>query len=185
MVGLPNEDIAVLLGVATPQQKEAVDKVVAECLNIASDHFGHQFSWPAVKFNLKGTVAGRANAHEIDLNAQLLKDFYETMLSETLPHEVAHVVVRQHYGHSQFVAAHGNEWKFIMKLFGLPPNRTHDMPVKKARVHKRNHVYKCYNCDRVHKCTTNIHNKLQCGQIRVCKCGGYLTTATYWGEVDV
>jgi predicted SprT family Zn-dependent metalloprotease len=143
---LSHNDINALLGITTPAQERDVANKIDELLAFAEQRYANvtnkSLSTPAVNFNLKGQVAGRANAHEIDLNVELLNnpDLYDEMLNVTLPHEVAHVVVCQLWPYAK---GHGNEWRAVMRDFGLPPNRTHDMPTTPARVHPRPHHYTC------------------------------------------
>lgn len=173
----PNE-IARLLGTATPQQLKDIDSVIDQCLAIAEDKFplpsGRSYERPTVAFNLKGTTAGQAWRAKIKLNSELLhnSELYPEMINQTLPHEIAHCVVIQKWGHA--AQSHGYEWKTVMRAFGLIPHRTHSMPAKKARKHPRPHVYQC--ACRVYKLTNRMHNSILSGRRRYCReCGQWLT----------
>jgi SprT protein len=179
VVGLPSDKIAVLLGTATPQQLKDVDRVIDHCLEIANNEYplfsGESYVKPTVTFNLKGTTAGLAWPTKIKLNTELLHnpEHYEEMLLQTLPHEIAHCIVFQRYGHR--AQAHGYEWKQVMRLFGIPAHRTHNMPAKKARVHPRPHHYQC-GCALTYKLTNRMHTSILKGRRRYCTyCGEWLT----------
>jgi predicted SprT family Zn-dependent metalloprotease len=178
MKGLDADQIVTLLGIVTRQQKSEIDNKIAECLEIANQTFplggsikpGHvnpeAYNWPEVAFDLKGRVAGQAwGDRKIRLNIELLHKHYDEMLHQTLPHEISHCVVSRRWPRAN---PHGYEWKQVMRVFGLPPNRTHMMPTTKARHHPRPHIYICEGCLRQFKLTNNIHRKMQNGQKRYC-----------------
>jgi SprT protein len=178
MKPLDQKTMSVLLGRPTKLQKHDIDKKISECLEIANKQFPlgpplpkgqvseHAYTWPTVTFDLKGRTAGEAWASDIRLNIHLLHEFYDEMLNQTLPHEIAHCVVIQKYGYG--APSHGYDWKEVMRAFGLPPNRTHTMPTKAARVHPRPHRYVCHVCGKQWKLTNRMHNSIQSGRGRRC-----------------
>jgi SprT protein len=175
--GLDPRDIVTLLGIVTRKQKVEIDDKIAECLEIANKNFplsnvepGHvspeSYNWPEVAFDLKGRVAGQAwGDSKIRLNIHLLHEFYDRLLNQTLPHEIAHCVVARRWPNA---SAHGYEWAQVMRAFDVPPNRTHNMPTKAARHHPRPHRYACIKCGKTFNVTNNIHRKMENGQIRYC-----------------
>lgn len=170
MQGLANSEIAALLGIATKEQKEAVELRIDECMEKAAKYFPFEYERPTVTFDLKGTTAGMAWDTTIKLNALLLKDFFEEMIEEVLPHEIAHCVVLQKERHvtDRIVKPHGWQWGQVMRIYGLPPKRTHNMPVKNARVHARPHMYGCVCPGKIHALTNRKHRQHSQGAYYVC-----------------
>lgn len=86
------------------------------------------------------TTAGRAFGGDgrIELNPSLLADT-PGQLAVVLVHEAAHIAAHRLFGPS--VAAHGRHWRGLMRLAGLPPEVTHDLPVPAPRRRRRSHVY--------------------------------------------
>jgi predicted SprT family Zn-dependent metalloprotease len=156
--GLDHTEINKLLGIATPQQFKEISDRIDWCLEIAEEAFprSEPYEKPTVKFDLRGRTAGQAYEDEIRLNVELLNEFYDEMLTQILPHEVAHCVVARKWPYAR---AHGYQWAWVMEAFGLPPNRTHAMPTKPARVHKRYEVY-CTGCNKTFMVTMRTLKKL-------------------------
>ena len=141
-----------------------------------------QTEWPAFRLNLGnvpvvfvncGTTAGYARWHKnkyeemtynIEINVQAITVDWHDTFSDTIPHEVAHVVNR--YLNGRKVKTHGPEWKRIAIALGSTGERTHCMPLKKVRNRKRlkrNYVYEGRNGIQL-KLTSIRHNKLQSGK---------------------
>jgi SprT protein len=164
--------VAELLGIATKSQKHDIEEKITECLGIANKLFpldmdgDKWYTRPTVRFDLRGRTAGEAWATDIRLNVHLLNEFYDEMLSVTLPHEIAHCVVIQNCGYAE--APHGWRWREVMRAFGLPPNRAHSMPTKAARVHKRPHKYVCGPCGKEWYLTDRMHRSIESGRYRIC-----------------
>lgn len=177
---LTDEQLAKIIGCATPKQLEEIRLKIISCLDIANKNMPQavgSYKVPRVTFDLRGVVAGRANGELIRLNPDLLHDHYEEMINQVIPHEVAHVIEYQKYGYG----GHKENWVRIMHMLGVPANRTHNMPAKKARVHPRPYQYRC-DC-RVHKVTKLIHRRIQNGQWRTCtRCRGIINKDTFLGE---
>lgn len=161
---LSPREIAKLTGQATSEQLTTIDTIIEQCLDKAKARYPDvKLIKPVVNFELRGTTAGRCSKHGklIQLNIDLLhSEHYPTLIDQTLPHEMAHAIQFQLWPESK---PHGQEWQYIMYLLGKPANRTHNMPVTKARVHKKKHVYHCSaNCpENPHYVTTLIHNRIQ------------------------
>lgn len=81
---------------------------------------------PRVKLNgrLK-TTAGRAflEDHYIDLSPELMWEHTEQFCSDTIPHELAHLVAYRLHGDE----GHGKGWKGIVAQFNIPTTRLHQM----------------------------------------------------------
>lgn len=85
------------------------------------------------------TTAGRAFSREgrIELNPTMLAAV-PAELDVVLVHEAAHVAAHRLFGPN--VQAHGRHWRGLMRLAGLPPDITHDLPVRRRRT-RRGHLY--------------------------------------------
>lgn len=86
------------------------------------------------------TTAGRAFYREgrIELNPSLLATSPKD-LDDVLVHEAAHVAVFRLFG--EHGAAHGRHWRGLMRLAGVRPDVTHDLPVPKSVRRRRGHVF--------------------------------------------
>lgn len=122
------------------------------------------------------TTAGRSHSQQnwIDFNAYLLETAIEEMLTDTLPHEMAHNIADRLYGSY----GHDANWYFVFhKLTGRQANRLHSMDVSAMRATRKTYAYACeckdwaftgqrnalyhkghgYTCP---KCKKNIHPKM-------------------------
>lgn len=91
------------------------------------------FAIPRVTYTLKGTDAGIAYAipWSIRLNGYLLEHNTEIMITEIIPHEVAHLidvkVNLSEYADQGFIPRHGPHWKKVMQVFQCIPRVCHTM----------------------------------------------------------
>jgi SprT protein len=134
---------------------------------------------PEVLFDLKGIRAGTANAikWQIRINPVLLNENTEDMISQTIGHEVAHLVafclwppVRgRHNEHSR---PHGIYWQSVMMEFGLEPKRTHAFDVANSRCYtKKTYEYSCACREKIILGSVR-HNRINKGYVYLCgKCG--------------
>lgn len=127
-----------------------------------------------LSFSLKGHCAGQATVdrfHQtyIRLNFDLLRDNTEPFLSETIPHEVAHLVVNlKAIRQGTRPRPHGSEWRKVMKeCFGLEGHRCHNYPSSTARIVPRKYVYSC--ACRKHYFTAIMHKRLSNNRYAICK----------------
>lgn len=156
------------------------DKVLL-CLDKAQAKFGVDkvTKIPDVRYDTKGKTAGWACWNHgnpwIKINPILLNENVERVVNETVPHEVAHIVVNEvyesqnrvyvdpyTYRRRRAIEPHGYEWQQVMRLFGLRPERCHDMDVTTV-VALRNggsaFIYKC-GC-REYPMTKSKHERIQ------------------------
>jgi SprT protein len=148
--------------------KNRIETVVLDCLDKAQSTYGCSSvtKIPEIRFKTKGAAAGKAywnggNPY-IDINPILLNENVEQVVNQTVPHEVAHIVVFELYLKCSFnVTAHGPEWQYVMKLFGKTPDRCHNMDVSTIRRMKSGavFVYKC-SC-REHILSSIKHKRIQ------------------------
>ena len=84
---------------------------------------------PEVVFDLRGQAAGQANylKNKIRFNRDLLEKFTDEFVSQTVPHEFAHLVAYAKFGRR--IKPHGSEWQSVMVALGVKPVRTHNFEV--------------------------------------------------------
>jgi SprT protein len=140
----------------------------------------HRLPTPAVRFDLRGRTAGQAvfaadpRDWHIRLNASLLATHPRAMLAETVPHEVAHVVIHRLYGRK--VKPHGAEWRALMAAFGVPATACHTLPAEPVRRLKR-YRYRC-GCAEPAWLTSIRHRRARAGTLYYCRrCGEKLVHA--------
>jgi SprT protein len=140
-------------------------------LNQAELHFNKPMPEVEILFNLRGQAAGmvkimaRGKIH-VRYNPTLLNENGEHFLSQTVPHEIAHVVA--HTINRRRVRPHGPEWQKIMHLFGADIQRCHTYKVKQpTRRQLKRFNYRC-GC-KEHQLTTIRHNRAINGQHYICR----------------
>jgi SprT protein len=157
---------APLLGLL--QRTEACTR---KLLNRAERHFERPMPQAIIRFDLRGRSAGMVRfaagcTPEIRYNPQLLAENEEQFLARTVPHEVAHLVVRELFGAA--VRPHGGEWKAVMGFFGADPSRCHDFDVSRSQVRRLpRFLYRC-GC-RCHELTSIRHRRIRNGQSYLCR----------------
>lgn len=134
-----------------------------------------------------GTHAGLAyGTHRVVLNVNLLISDTDTILGNTLPHEVAHVVHDKlcGLGRCNDKRAHGHAWKTICLRLGGNGKRCHDMEVKLKRK-TRFYLYRYPNGVEAWLGSTR-HRRLQRGENRYRLNGHqWLTADMYTGESKI
>lgn len=134
-------------------------------------HFDTAMPTVKIYFDLRGQAAGKVTFQEnsapvIRYNMKLLLENEERFLSQTLPHEVAHVVARSLFGTG--IRPHGPEWQGVMHLFGVEASRCHDYDTSRSRVRRlQRYNYKC-GCG-PHQLTSIRHFRILRGQSYLCR----------------
>lgn len=128
-----------------------VEAKLQECIVKAEAKFpGHKFPMPTIEYTNAAGMAGQANSTKwrIKLSGILLNDTanVEEMINCTAPHELAHLITGKVYPHTEGDASerfrarmaglkapkrdiHGADWRYVMRVLGVDPERTHDMEV--------------------------------------------------------
>lgn len=167
----------------TQDKKNKVDTAIQDCLYMAEELFGKGVVAPEVRYDLVGRSAGQAlwdkfgkSPHVIRVNPILLNENEEYIINQTVPHEMAHVVVNQFYlARGIRVKGHGNEWKRVMSHFGLEANRCHQLDTTTVRAIKGGSEYH-FNCGcvgKVYKLSKHKYTRYINGmsyRCRVCSC---------------
>jgi len=174
-------------------QKQEVSAQVKALVELANSKLNANMGLPNIKFDLRGSTAGTARGDfELDFNAQLLVDNFELYKTDTIIHEVAHLVDHNING-SQYKytrrgpqrVSHGPTWKNIMRQLGGDPTRTHNMDVSKTAQPKRKFIYVCDCCKKELTLTSVRHNKLLRNPNQYSHCIGYnLTFKQALGKVS-
>lgn len=96
---------------------------------------------PRIHYDLKGGIAGMAATlvrpralpeQWIRIHPELLQRYPVRMIQQTIPHEIAHLVIDWYL--PRVAEPHGPEWMAVMIYFGRPPLPFHDMkPVPHGR----------------------------------------------------
>ncbi len=128
----------------------------------------------ALDFSLRGRCAGQARverkgATHLRINLQLLAENLDDYLSQTIAHEVSHLVVNWQARNKRLQPRpHGTEWQTVMRdCFGLEAKRCHSYRTTPARVVPRPFLYTC-SC-REHRLTSIMHNRIGCNYQALCK----------------
>lgn len=105
-------------------QRQQVIEQTQSWIKRANQIFDCQLQPIAVRFDLIGRAAGmyrvKSGHSEIRYNPYLLARYFQDSLDVTIPHEVAHYVVDKLHGRRRGIKPHGEEWKTVMRRFGIP-----------------------------------------------------------------
>lgn len=115
---------------------------VEACYQLAEAFFKQRFPRPEISFKLRGQKAGVAHLTENKLrfNPQLYRENRDDFLTQTVAHEVAHMIAHQLFG--PHIQAHGEEWQLIMRgVYELPPHRCHSYEVPRRQANR--FIYRC------------------------------------------
>lgn len=171
-------------------QKQEVSAQVKALIETANAELGANMDIPTIKYKLRGTTAGTALGDwELDFNAVLMEDNWEHFKTDTIIHEVAHLVDYNINGiqrsRSGNRIAHGDSWKQIMRKLGGNPTCTHDLDCSKVEKPKRKYIYTCDCCGKELTLTSIRHNRLVESPGRYRHCRGFrLTLKTALGKVS-
>jgi len=161
--------------------RHRAERLTSKLYDLAARHFDTQLATPNVRFDLRGTSAGQVRITDrgdclIRYNARLLERHPQAFLSQTVPHETAHLVAFSLFGPR--IPPHGREWRAIMTLFGAAPERCHNYRVDGLQVRRlRRYAYRC--ACRTYQLTSIRHNRIRSEQIYRCRqCGQSLDRAT-------
>ena len=149
----------------TEEDKEALKYKGEDCFILAECFFDRPFKRPEYLFNQYGKSAGTAHLQRniIKFNPVLYNQNKIIFVDQVVAHEVAHLVVYQHYGK---VKPHGKEWQHVMEtVFHCPASTTHTLDIKD--VIGKQYRYRCA-CT-THLLTVRRHNKVLKGADYICK----------------
>lgn len=136
--------------------QQAVIHSLRTHLRQANHYLAKNYPEPEITYQQRGTQAGTAwlERGQIRLNAILLLENQQAFIDEVIPHELAHLLVWQHFGR---VAPHGKEWCWMMEqVLNITAHRTHGFSV--ASVQGKTFAYHC-GCQR-HQLSLRRHNRI-------------------------
>lgn len=143
-------------------QRRQVMTATHQCLAKAAEIMQREFVIIPVEFDLTGRAAGmycvKNKRRWIRYNPYLFAKYFDDNINETVPHEVAHYVIDQVYGHAR-VKPHGQQWRELMLSLGVNPQRTCDYDMQ--GIPQRQQHYHTYICQCTsHQLTSRRHNKI-------------------------
>lgn len=107
------------------QLKMQVQRQLQRDLHKANSFFNKQFIAPTISYAVRGMKAGVAylQQNEVRFNPVLLLENGQDFIKQVVPHELAHILVYQHFGRVQ---PHGKEWKMMMEqVLNVPAETYH------------------------------------------------------------
>jgi len=160
--------------------EEAVKQRTLVLLKEAGEHFKLRLEPVEIRFDLSGQAAGMVRfappgVPVIRYNRVLLEKYHDSFIKQTVPHEVAHVVVAALYPNR--TAPHGPEWRLMMGFFNAEPKRCHNYRIERSSTRRLAHFNYLCGC-RQHRITSIRHNRINRGQRYICRhCGKFLKLA--------
>lgn len=150
------------------QLKMQVQRQLKRDLERANVYFNKTFIPPSVSYAVRGVKAGVAylERNEVRFNPVLLEENRQEFIAQVVPHELAHILVYQHFGRVQ---SHGKEWKMMMEtVLGVPANIYHCFDTQNVQ---QQFVYQC--ACQTHLLSVRRHNAVlrgkRCYICRLCK----------------
>lgn len=105
-----------------------------EVIAQAESIYGVKLAHTEVLFDLTGKTAGRALVRDfrlvIRLNLDAAMNYYDVMMNEVVPHEIAHLV---NYVKPSTGRHHNKGWRDVCKVLGGNGQRCYTMDLKPAR----------------------------------------------------
>ena len=149
--------------------KTDLDEKIIQLLVQAINHYRKPFNIPEIRYDLRGTIAGRYSIknNTININHTLLYENFQDFLDNTIPHEIAHCIA---YQINPYCKPHGRVWKSVMlHCFNIIPNRCHSYDTTNSRIRTvTRHKYTC-PCGTMFDITSTRHNKIKRGKSYICK----------------
>lgn len=154
-------------------------------LTEAVTKFGCTFDPKAVEiyYNIRGRVCGRARRigtrFILQYNAEAVLNFNEDMTTNTIPHEIAHLVCfnQKHLGEG-----HDSGWKSVCRSLGGDDSRCHDYTLTPAKIKPINRFFYRLPSGEEVIVGPKHHKGLQTGKYRhlTSKATGQIIVASYW-----
>lgn len=142
------------------QLKQAVDDRITELMNLLVDKT-MPFKRPTVHYYDNRQDAGRAyyQRHSIELNLPMLRDNPTEFLTQTVAHELAHLV--KYHATRSTERPHGREWRRIMEhWFGVPASRCHNFSTESSNIRRQQRWVVSCSCPDHTEITTARRNSM-------------------------
>ncbi len=151
-------------------------------LMLITDRRTHGFSLPDVQYYDNKLAAGTAlGSTRIALNIVHLRENTDSMIHETVAHELAHLVVHHCWmlDGGPKPKPHGREWQDVMlNWFGVTPETTHSYSDTNVKAKRQNRWEAVCDCQ-AHAITTAKQMKIAMGERRYkCRSCGTLISLT-------
>jgi SprT protein len=116
----------------------SIQQVKDKCAEVfakATELYGVDCSAVAINFNLRGRVAGSASRqgyyngpqkHTLEFNKDLIDRELDTILTDVVPHEIAHIVC---FMNPRLGSNHDAGWAHVCRKLGGTGSRTHSMQI--------------------------------------------------------
>jgi SprT protein len=121
-------------------QQEKIREETLRWYSLGIQLFPQQEKPVEITFNVGGSDGGHAfwgknsSYFRIDYNWGLAQENFEHFVSQTVPHEVAHLIANEFF--KEFWpdgVSHSDLWKFVMMKFGKSPDRCHSYNVENVK----------------------------------------------------
>jgi len=154
--------------------KEVIKTVTESTLKLWKDNASRkeELPTPQIVFDLKGKVAGQYNhkTKQIRVNLSIAMANSKEYLENTLPHEIAHYIVKNSVKFTHKHKPHGRAWKYVMNVLGCEPTVTHSYACSPSRKHTY-YEYQCTRCFNTSQFTKIVLMRMVKGSQYTCKCG--------------
>jgi len=124
-------------------QQEIIRQTTMKWYSLGIQLFPQQEKPVEITFDLTGKTSGKAwtgnncSFFRIEYNWQLAQENMDTFLSQTVPHEVAHIIANEFFKEMwPDGVLHSCLWEFVMIKFGKVPNKHHHYDCSKIRGNK-------------------------------------------------
>ena len=145
-----------------------IEKCISTCIISIMGVSNNLIIPVSFRTDMKG-IAGLAycyNNKRIELSEQLFLENIEEFLSDTIPHEVAHILTAILYPDAK--QDHGPEWKSIMRKLGVNPRRCHKYDITSCFKSKDRIKYTCACDNYTHMLSKIRHERVKIGTIYRC-----------------
>ena len=150
-----------------PNDLHLIQQRVMKLYDQAESYLSKRFKRPYIRLDLRGESAGQAwpKKYQLRFNPVLLKENKDHFLTQTVAHEVAHLLAYELFGSR--IQAHGKEWQAIMvKVFHLPADRCHTYDTSQSS--RKQWLYRCRCSDKTIALSTIRHNRSNKGTVYLC-----------------
>lgn len=129
--------------------KTRIEDKILEVLLKAQEIYKRPFNLPTIEYRQMGRTAGRAtySRWHIAINPDFCYNGHlDSMIDQTLPHEIAHLISYEVYG-PVLGRGHGRCWKSVMIRLGLRPDRCHNYSLEGVKTRtRRTETATCPTC---------------------------------------
>lgn len=149
--------------VGAMKELQMIKDQVAKCVAMANSRYCITMPNIVIKFDLTGKAAGQAvnqyGIFSVRFNMHMIKNHFDDVLNNTVPHEVAHIVCM----YTGMGKNHDKVWKSVCIYLGGNGKRCHEMTTVAGRNTKKyRYVASCGTSLEV---SSILHKRIQSGNI--------------------